>query len=641
MTLITRLRRERGNPFVWNVGARATALVFVALATLLIARTGGARAVGIYALLRVLPGVLGLVISAGLPGAAAYFLAGPARQDPRLRPTLAATTVVAGLVGTALWILASPALSATIFGRLPVAVVALAGLTVFSQLFYAASKACLQGIEDLPGTNWAIVLEELLFVPAYLALGALGVSVPAAIVGGLLLADGCASLVCVMRLARRDFFAGRAAPSFAMARRVAAFGARGQLGSLLSMLNFRLDFVMLGLLTGPGVLGTYAVASKYAELVRLPPLAITWVLYPRYARQGRELATRRARSAIVPAGLLTVAIAVPLALGAFIVFPLVYGTEFRASILPAQILLVGLLGEGIGGVVIAFLYGIGRPGLTSIASGAGLAVTLALDLLLIPRYGAAGAAIASSAAYLMTTAVLVLCFTTLARRGDDDRPTGIPPRPALRLLDITVAAMALIVLSPVMVVLALAVRLSSPGPVIYRQWRVGQGGKPFTLYKFRSMRIEQRGPEVTARHDTRVTSLGRVLRSTALDELPQFFNVLKGDMTLVGPRPETPGLASRYPQEYGVVFQYRPGLTGPVQLRLRDVDIPDGDLADVEGYYLHYLLARRVALDLEYVEAPSVARAISLLLRTVLYLLRPRTAGRVVEPEPVTRTAQR
>ena len=170
---------------------------------------------------------------------------------------------------------------------------------------------------------------------------------------------------------------------------------------------------------------------------------------------------------------------------------------------------------------------------------------------------------------------------------------------------------------------------------------MGQFGRPFTLYKFRSMRIEQRGPEVTARHDTRVTSLGRVLRSTALDELPQFFNVLKGDMTLVGPRPETPGLASRYPQEYGVVFQYRPGLTGPVQLRLRDVDIPDGDLADVEGYYLHYLLARRVALDLEYVEAPSVARAISLLLRTVLYLLRPRTAGRVVEPEPVTRTAQR
>jgi lipopolysaccharide/colanic/teichoic acid biosynthesis glycosyltransferase len=354
-------------------------------------------------------------------------------------------------------------------------------------------------------------------------------------------------------------------------------------------------------LAGPAVLGTYAVASKYAELVRLPPLALTWVLYPRYARQGAELAARRARAAIVPAGLLTLAIAIPLGLCAFIIFPLIYGSAFRVSILPAQILLVGLLGEGVAGVIIAFLYGVGRPGLTSIATGAGLVVTLGLDLLLIPRY-------------------------------------GIPPRPMLRVLDIAVAAVALVMLSPLMLAIALVVRVSSPGPVIYRQWRVGQGGKRFTLYKFRSMQVEHSGPEVTARNDARITPLGRLLRGTALDELPQFFNVLKGEMTLVGPRPETPGLAGRYPEEYAAVFQYRPGLTGPVQLRLRDVDIPDGELADVEGYYLHYLLARRVALDLEYVEAPSVRRAVGLLGQTALYLIHQSRTP--VAREPVARTVQ-
>src|SRR5207244_10118364 len=114
------------------------------------------------------------------------------------------------------------------------------------------------------------------------------------------------------------------------------------------------------------------------------------------------------------------------------------------------------------------------------------------------------------------------------------------------------------------------------GPVLYRQVRVGQGGRPFRLIKFRSMRPGD-GPEVTAGGDPRITRVGAILRRTSLDELPQFWHVLRGRMTLVGPRPDTVELASRYPQDCQWVLQHRPGITGPAQLYLRDAPtIPAG-----------------------------------------------------------------
>ena len=133
--------------------------------------------------------------------------------------------------------------------------------------------------------------------------------------------------------------------------------------------------------------------------------------------------------------------------------------------------------------------------------------------------------------------------------------------------------------------LAAATRLSTGGSAIYRQLRVGQGGIPFTLFKFRTMRARKAGPEVTAPGDDRVTRLGALLRKTSIDELPQLVNVLRGDMTLVGPRPETVSLARRYPEELQFVFRYRPGITGPSQVLVRDEKVL-GQVADVENFYL-------------------------------------------------------
>jgi O-antigen/teichoic acid export membrane protein len=418
-----KLLAKRGHPMVTNVGARAGALAALALATLLIARTGGPAAVGIYALLRVLPGIVGLLVSSGLPGAAPFFLAGPSGDHPRLRGTLIALAVGTGLIGTALWAGFVPLLHATLFSDVAPALLVLAGLTVLTQLLFATSKACLQGLDDLPATNWAIFLEEFVFLPAYLALHLAGVEENLAIIASLLIADVLPTLISSARLAHEGFFAAPGLPARDLVVKVSAFGARGQVGNLLSLLNYRLDFVILAAMTGPVVLGSYAVASKFAELLRLPSLSLFWVLYPRFAKDNASQAESRARRLIPRAGLLTAAGAVPLALAAGLVVPAVYGEAFRPAIVPAQIILLGLFAEGIAGVITAFLYGRGRPGLNSLVTGGGLVVTVVLDLLLIPPFGAVGAAWASAAAYLSTTGLLVIWFFKLSRERSE---AGVP-----------------------------------------------------------------------------------------------------------------------------------------------------------------------------------------------------------------------
>jgi O-antigen/teichoic acid export membrane protein len=410
---------------VSNVVARLGALLSLALATLLVARLGGPAAVGVYALLRVLPSLAGVVVSAGLPGAVTYFLAGAGRTDRRLPSTILAMTLLGGGVGAALWALGSPVLARVFFPELTVGLVAWAGLTVPTQLQVATVKSFCQGTGDLRGANWVILLEELTFLPAYAALLILGVRGNVGIVAGLLLADVVTFAWTWWRIAGRGGFREAGPPSWSMARTIAGYGARAQVGGVLTLLNLRLDFAILGAIAGPAVLGTYAIASKFAELLKVLPMALTYVLYPKYSRETRSVAAAHARSLLPRAGILVASAAVPLWVAATYLLPLIYGDRFRPAIEPAHILLIGLAVEGVAGVITAFLYGIGQPGLNSFAMGAGVLVTLALDVLLIPRFGAVGASVASSAAYLSSTVVLVAFFFRLTR------PDRVEPHAAL------------------------------------------------------------------------------------------------------------------------------------------------------------------------------------------------------------------
>ncbi|MCS7153255.1 MAG: sugar transferase [Bacteroidia bacterium] len=185
--------------------------------------------------------------------------------------------------------------------------------------------------------------------------------------------------------------------------------------------------------------------------------------------------------------------------------------------------------------------------------------------------------------------------------------TPSPPSPwyelVKRMIDIIVSLLALILLAPLMAILALLVRLSSPGPIIFRQERIGKNGRPFTIYKFRTMYVdaEKDGPALSREGDPRITPIGRWLRKTRLDELPQFWNVLKGDMSLVGPRPERQyfinQIIARAP-EYKQLLKVRPGITSLGMVKFGYASSID-EMIERMRYDLIYLANRSLLLDLK------------------------------------------
>lgn len=193
--------------------------------------------------------------------------------------------------------------------------------------------------------------------------------------------------------------------------------------------------------------------------------------------------------------------------------------------------------------------------------------------------------------------------------------------PMRRTLDILMATVLLLVASPFVAVIAVLILVTDGRPVFFRQTRVGEQGRRFLLYKLRTMQKVASGPEVTTQQDSRITPLGAFLRRTGIDELPQLWHVLRGQMTLVGPRPESDTLAGRYPASCQSILLARPGLTGPAQLHYRERSnvLPKG-WSDVEAYYLQVLVPIRVAADQEYLANPSLRRTIHYLFLTALFV---------------------
>lgn len=199
-----------------------------------------------------------------------------------------------------------------------------------------------------------------------------------------------------------------------------------------------------------------------------------------------------------------------------------------------------------------------------------------------------------------------------------------------RLLDLVLAGLLMVVAAPVLVLAAAAVGLTSPGGVVYRAKRAGKGGVPFTMYKFRTMVSgADRGAKVTLKSDSRITGIGRLLRMTKLDEFPQLINVLKGDMSFVGPRPEDPALVERYyTPRMRKTLDYLPGLTSPGSLAyvegLGD-NLPDTDDMTI---YAERVLAPKLEYDLAYFERQSVLGDVAILFRTVWVVGRAVLMGR-------------
>jgi lipopolysaccharide/colanic/teichoic acid biosynthesis glycosyltransferase len=189
---------------------------------------------------------------------------------------------------------------------------------------------------------------------------------------------------------------------------------------------------------------------------------------------------------------------------------------------------------------------------------------------------------------------------------------------AKRFFDVALSCMGIIVLSPLFATIALLIKLINRGPVIYRQVRLGKGKRPFHLYKFRTMRtVNHQGPKFTTLDDPRVTRAGRYLRKFKLDELPQLVNILKGDMSFVGPRPELPEFVEHFPDAFDKILQIRPGITDLASIRFRDESRLINSGTDVERIYLDKILPEKLAYNLEYLEKRGFFYDLSLIFKTL------------------------
>ena len=191
-----------------------------------------------------------------------------------------------------------------------------------------------------------------------------------------------------------------------------------------------------------------------------------------------------------------------------------------------------------------------------------------------------------------------------------------------RVLDVAASATGLIVLSPALLAIASLVRVSSRGPALFRQERIGRAGMPFRLLKFRTMVVGERGPQVTAAGDKRVTSLGRILRHYKLDELPQLINVLRGDMSLVGPRPEVRRYVERFASDYERILRVRPGITDFAAIEFRDEEAILAKATDPEREYVESILPTKIRLYDKYLNRMSLMTDLAILTRTFLSVMR-------------------
>jgi lipopolysaccharide/colanic/teichoic acid biosynthesis glycosyltransferase len=205
-------------------------------------------------------------------------------------------------------------------------------------------------------------------------------------------------------------------------------------------------------------------------------------------------------------------------------------------------------------------------------------------------------------------------------------------RTGKRIFDALIAIIVMVVLSPILLICAIALRLDSPGPILFRQRRVGQYGKTFRIFKFRTMidRRRKHGPNLTASGDARVTRVGKILRKTKLDEMPQLLNVLRGEMSLVGPRPEVPEYTMQYTPAEWNVLAVRPGITGPASLAYIDEERLLASATDPEEFYVTTIMRQKLQLDLAYCRKVSFWEDTKIILRTAASVagLRPNAAAK-------------
>ncbi len=207
-----------------------------------------------------------------------------------------------------------------------------------------------------------------------------------------------------------------------------------------------------------------------------------------------------------------------------------------------------------------------------------------------------------------------------------------------RLFDITLSLIGLTFMLPLFAIIAILIKIDSQGPVFYKHRRVGKNFKPFGVYKFRTMvkDADKIGPQITSGGDPRITKIGRFLRKSKIDELPQLINVLKGDMSLVGPRPEVEKYVNLYKKDYQEILKVRPGITDISSVIYRDEEAVLKEQPNPDEYYKNILLPRKIQLAKKYVKNQSILLDLKIILATILKVIFPNHPVTSLMPEDTT-----
>ena len=189
-----------------------------------------------------------------------------------------------------------------------------------------------------------------------------------------------------------------------------------------------------------------------------------------------------------------------------------------------------------------------------------------------------------------------------------------------RIFDIVCSGLGLMILSPFLLFIAIRIKMDSDGPVFFKQIRVGEKGKEFKILKFRTMVVdaEKLGRQITVGNDSRITKIGAFLRKYKIDELPQLINVFKGDMSLVGPRPEVPRYVNMYTEEQRKVLDVKPGITDLASIRYRDENELLGQAENPDEFYINTIMPDKLALNVEYINKSNIFLDIYIILKTIL-----------------------
>ncbi|MGE0826108.1 MAG: sugar transferase [Candidatus Binatia bacterium] len=188
-----------------------------------------------------------------------------------------------------------------------------------------------------------------------------------------------------------------------------------------------------------------------------------------------------------------------------------------------------------------------------------------------------------------------------------------------RIVDVLAATLGLVLLLPLLLLVALLIKLDSVGPVLFCQERIGRGWRPFRMYKFRTMvsDAQHTGTLITIGHDARITRVGRLLRKTKIDELPQLLNIVKGEMSLVGPRPEVRRYVELFRQDYEEILRLSPGLTDFASLKYRNEAELLGQAVNPEEAYVHHILPEKIVLAKQYIQQSSLKVDLQIILKTL------------------------